>query len=125
MGFRTGAWAKIWEITPGERSTKLRVSTSKKNKQSGEYEQDFSGFVTFAGTAHKEAGQLKVGDRFQIGDCDVSSRYDKEKKKEYINFTVFSFHLGDNAQVKNNATETTASSAFVAVEDLDEEELPF
>lgn len=124
MGFRTGAWAKIWEITPGERSTKLRVSTSKKNKQSGEYEQDFSGFVTFAGTAHKEAGQLKVGDRFQIGDCDVSSRYDKEKKKEYINFTVFSFHLGDDAQTKNGLAEPTSSSAPAAAEDL-EEELPF
>lgn len=125
MGFRTGAWAKIWEITPGERSTKLRVSTSKKNKQSGEYEQDFSGFITLAGTAHREAGHLKAGDRFQIGDCDVSSRYDKEKKKEYINFTVFSFHLSDDTQSKTGPLTTNTSPDTTTVEEPDEEELPF
>lgn len=46
MGFRTGAFAKVWEVTPmSDTSTKVRISVSRKNKQSGEYEQDFSGFV--------------------------------------------------------------------------------
>ena len=93
MSFRVNAWAKCWQIDPGERSTKVRISTSRKNKQTNEYEQDFSGFVTLAGTAHKEAANLKVGDTFQIGDCEVTSRYDKEKKKEYINFTIYSYIL--------------------------------
>lgn len=42
MGFRTGAFAKVWEVTPmSDTSTKVRISVSRKNKQSGEYEQDF------------------------------------------------------------------------------------
>ena len=43
MGFRTGAYAKVWEVTPmSDTSTKVRMSVSRKNKQTGEYEQDFS-----------------------------------------------------------------------------------
>lgn len=46
MGFRTGAYAKVWEVTPmSDTSTKVRLSVSRKNKQTNEYEQDFSGFV--------------------------------------------------------------------------------
>ena len=42
MGFRTGAYAKVWEVTPmSDTSTKVRMSVSRKNKQTGEYEQDF------------------------------------------------------------------------------------
>lgn len=58
MGFRTGAYAKIWEVTPmSDTSTKVRLSVSRKNKQTNEYEQDFSGFVLAIGTAAaKKAG---------------------------------------------------------------------
>ena len=42
MGFRTGAYAKVWKVEPySDTSVKLRISISRKNKQSGEYEQDF------------------------------------------------------------------------------------
>ena len=38
MGFRTGAYAKIWEVTPmSDTSTKVRLSVSRKNKQTNEY----------------------------------------------------------------------------------------
>ena len=38
MGFRTGAYAKVWEVTPmSDTSTKVRMSISRKNKQSGEF----------------------------------------------------------------------------------------
>ena len=122
MSFRTNAWAKIWEITPGERSTKIRISTSRKNKQTNEYEQDFSGFVTLAGTAHKEAANLKVGDTFQIGDCEVTSRYDKEKKKEFINFAIYSF--ASNEQKAAPAAKPATAPAAPADSD-DDGELPF
>lgn len=119
-GFHTGTWAKIWSIEPGERSTKVRISTSKKNKQTDKYEQDFSGFVMLAGTAHKEAANLKVGDTFKIGDCDVTNRYDKERKKEYINFTIYSF-AGDGEQSQKAASAPAAASAV----SNSDEELPF
>ena len=85
------------------------------------HEQDFSGFVTLAGTAHKEATNLKVGDTFQIGDCEVTSRYDKEKKKEYINFTVYSFTSDD----KNDAPAPKPAAAPATVQDDSEDSLPF
>ena len=63
MGFRTGAFAKVWEVTPmSDTSTKLRMSISRKNKKTDEYEQDFSGFVLAIGTAAaSKAARLKEG----------------------------------------------------------------
>lgn len=82
MGFRTGAYTKIWEVTPmSDASTKLRLSVSRKNRQTGEYEQDFSGFVLAIGTAAaSKAARLNKGDSIKLGDVDVSTKYDKEKK---------------------------------------------
>ena len=120
MGYSTGKWAKIWSVERGDRSTKVRLSTSKKNKQTDKFEQDFSGFVTLAGTAHKMAANLKEGDRIKIGECDVTSRYDKEKKKEYINFTMYSYEAGDGqtASKENSAPAAPADNSS-------DEDLPF
>lgn len=121
MGFGNGSWAKIWSVERGDKSTKVRLSTSRKNKDTDEYEQDFSGFVTLAGTAHKQAANLKEGDRIQIGNCTVTSRYDKEKNKEYINFTMFSYEAGDD----KSAPAKSESKAVVATDNSSEDELPF
>lgn len=93
MGFRTGAYAKVWEVTPmSDTSTKVRMSISRKNKRTDEYEQDFSGFVLAIGTAAaSKAARLKKGDRIKLGDVDVSTKYDKEKEVTYTNFKMFSF----------------------------------
>lgn len=93
MGFRTGAYAKVWEVSPmSDTSTKLRISISRKNKRTDEYEQDFSGFVLAIGTAAaSKAARLKEGDRIKLGDVDVSTKYDKDKKITYTNFKLFSF----------------------------------
>ena len=95
MGFRTGAYAKVWEVTPmSDTSTKVRLSVSRKNKQTNEYEQDFSGFVLAIGTAAaKKAACLKEGERIKLGDVDVTTKYDKEKKVTYTNFKMFSFEV--------------------------------
>ena len=51
---------------------------SRKNKNTGEYETDFSGYVGFVGTvAAKKAAQLKEKDRIRLGDVDVTTKYDK------------------------------------------------
>ena len=105
MGFRTGAYAKVWEVKPfSDTSVKLRLSVSRKNKQTGEYEQDFSGYVNAVGTAAaKKAACLKEGDRIKIGDVDVTTKYDAEKKVTYTNFKMFSFELdGDTTAPKSN-----------------------
>lgn len=121
MAFSQNAWAKVWSVERNDKSTKVRLSTSRKNKDTDEYEQDFSGFVTLAGTAHKQAANLKEGDRIQIGSCAVTSRYDKENKKEYINFTVFSYETGDG----QSAPAQKSTKAAAPADNSSEDDLPF
>lgn len=93
MGFRKDAYATVWSVEPtSDTYTKVRISVSRKNKSTGEYETDFSGFVSFVGTAAaKKAAQLKEKDRIRLGDVDVTTRYDKENGTSYTNYKVFSF----------------------------------
>lgn len=125
MGFRTGAYAKVWEVTPmSDTSTKIRVSVSRKNKQTGEYEQDFSGFVLCIGTAAaRNAAKLKEGARIKIGDCDVTTKYDAQKKITYTNFKMFSFEDADG----NNSSAPDNNDPQPQVDDgeVDENRLPF
>ena len=123
MGFRTGAYAKVWEVTPmSDTSTKVRMSISRKNKQSGEYEQDFSGFVLAIGTAAaKKAAGLKEGNRIKLGDVDVTTKYDKEKKITYTNFKMFSFEL-DDEETRSPSTEPQPTGDEG---EFDDDRLPF
>ncbi len=124
MGFRTGAFAKVWEVSPmSDTSTKVRMSVSRKNKQSGKYEQDFSGFVLAIGTAAaKKAACLKEGDRIKLGDVDVTTKYDKEKKITYTNFKMFSFEVdGGNTHVDSS----TEPQPIVDDGEIDDSRLPF
>lgn len=97
MGFRKDGYATVWEVKPvSDFNTRVRLSTVRKNRDTGEYEQDFSGFVRFVGSANaKSALGLKRKDHIKIGDCDVTTRYDKKTQKEYTNYTVFNFQMSD------------------------------
>ena len=98
MGFRTGAYAKVWSSERvSDTITKLRISISKKNKKTMEYEQEFSGFVSCIGTAAaKSALSLTEGSRIKLGDVDVKNRYVKEKNYTYTDFYIYSFdNVGD------------------------------
>ena len=117
MGFRKDSYATVWSTERvSDTLTKGRISVSRKDKQSGEYAQDFSGFVSFVGTAcAKKAVGLKERDRIRLGDVDVTTRYDKAKNTTYTNFLIFAFEK-EGAQGK----QTTA------VDDGEMgEELPF
>lgn len=125
MGFRTGAFAKIWEVKPfSDTSVRLRLSVSRKNKQTGEYEQDFSGFVDAVGTAAaKKAASLKEGDRIKIGDVDVTTKYNSDKKITYTNYKMFSFEMdNDAAPAKSDNAEPQPS---VDSGEVDDARLPF
>lgn len=106
MGFRQGSFATIWQIEPVKDTiTKAKITTSKKNKNTGEYETDFSGFVTFLGTAvASKAAKLKEKNRIKLGEVDVTRKWDKEKQKEYINFNVFAFEMADSKATSSPTT---------------------
>lgn len=114
MGFRKDSYATVWEVNPKtEVLTIIRISTSKKDKNTGTYEQDFSGFVACVGkNAAAAACKLHEKDRIKLGDVDVTTKYDKEKKITYTNFACFGFELADKSDSPSQpvqAVETPAS----------------
>ena len=126
MGFRTGAFAKVWEVKPmSDTSTKIRISVSRKNKRTEQYEQEFSGFVMAVGTAAaSKALKLKEGDRIKLGDVDVTTKYDAEKKITYTNYKMFSF---EDANGNSSSASTPHDDPQPTVDEgeADENKLPF
>ena len=130
MGFRSGAYAKVWSIRPiSDTMASINISTSKKNKQTEKLEKDFSGFATCIGTAAvKKAMALKEGDTIIIGDCEVSMTYGEDNKPTYTNYKVYSFEVADNKSKQGGAP--SANSHKKADEGIDhnpveESHLPF
>ena len=124
MGFRPGSYAKVWAVEPkSDTNTMVRLSISRKNKQTGGYDEDFSGFVAFVGTAAaKKAACLKEGARIKLGDVDATSKYVKEKKKTYYNFKCFSFDIESDAPT---AETTNDPQPVVDSGEVDDSRLPF
>lgn len=97
MGFKVGGYATVWETEPGKGNFyRGRLSCSRKNKDTQEYEQDFSGFCMFIGEAKNKAAKLKARDRIRILDCEVTNKYDSETKREYTDYKIFDFEKVDS-----------------------------
>ena len=132
MGFRIGAYATVWEIKDGSGNwTDVKLSISKKNRYTGEYETDFNSYVRFIGGAAEKADRLAPRTRIKIGECDVTNHYDKEKGVTYTNYAVFDFEYADENDNRNDSDIEKEDgrkydrSGFVSYS-LDEDEgLPF
>lgn len=127
MGFRTDAYAKVWKVENKGNYHEVQMSTSKKDKRTGQYETDFSSnFVRFIGTAHEQAKTLSDGDRIKIGNCETTNKYDKEKKITYTNYLVFSYEMADGQNPKPKTNLTTGNDGFMNIPDgVEDEGLPF
>lgn len=125
MGFRKDGWATCWSVdVKSDTMTQVRLSTSKKDKQTGEYVQDFSGFVAFVGTAAaKKAAALKEKDRIKLGDVEVTTKYDKDKDVTYTNFKCYNFEVQNEAG-NSSSTQTTEPQPSVD-EGVDGDRLPW
>lgn len=128
MGFRVGAYAKVWQVeNVSGTCTRCRISISRKNKETGEYDQDFSGYVSFVGTGcATKAAQLREGDTIKLGDVDATTRYDKVKKVTYYNYAVFSFENDLDKQKPKEAKSADAKGeeGFSDL-DINDDGLPF
>lgn len=125
MGFRNGAYGKVWTVERKEKYTKISFSTSKKDKNTGEYETDFSAFVNLVGAAHQKASNLEEGDRIKIIDCETTTT--KKNDVKYTNHTIWDWEPAGttSGEPKPAVSATKAkSSSLDAVEDS-EDELPF
>lgn len=130
MGFREGAYAHVWEVnqrTP--RVTSVRVSISKKNKETGAYDTDFSGFISVVGSEPAaRALELKEGMNIKLGSVDVTNSYNKETKKSYTNFVVFDFEVQESkggGSGNGGAKSAKPASAKPPVQEEEDEDLPF
>lgn len=139
MGFRQrdsegrGGFARIWTIEDKGNYSIAKVSTSKKRKD-GSYETDFQdGFVRLIGSAHEKAQTLNVGEKgvaIQITSCEVTTPYNAEAKKGYVNYAIFAFDIPNDSDAtpttgKKSTAKTSKAKKAAPVEDEADDELPF
>jgi len=110
MGFRTNSYATVWSVEPVKDTiTKCRISINRKDRNTGEYVQDFGGFVSFVGTATaKKASLLKERDKIRLKEVDVTNHYDKERNTTYTNFSCFAFETESEFNNGENGTQQAA-----------------
>ena len=94
-----GGFARIWKAEDKGRYSVVQLSTSKKNKETDEYETDYSdNFARFISTAHEKLASMTLPATIQITSGEVTRRYDGIKKKEYIGTLVYAFDEVDNSK---------------------------
>ena len=130
MGFRTDSYAKVWEVkTKAEKYTDAKISISKKNKHTDQYETDFSAIVRFIGEAHKKASELTQGSKIKVLSCDTTNKYDKEKQTTYWRCIVFDFEFTEDSvkATANSAPAPSGDMGFMSIPDGidDSDGLPF
>lgn len=128
MGFRTGAYARVFDVKPKSGTmTSVRLAVTRKDKMTGEYVDEFSGWTSFIGSeVAKTAMSLKPGDRVKLGDVDVLTRFDKDKGISYITYKVFSYDVEHAFSSAFSAEENIAyQSRQTNEEDGNNDELPF
>lgn len=110
MGFRVNSYATVWSVESVKPNvTKVQLSTSRKNRQTGEYEKDFGGFCRFVGNCAVDALNLRKQDRIKLLEVDVTNQYDAQAKREWVYYTVFSFEKVDqNGGAKQAPTSQPA-----------------
>ena len=88
MGWRDGAFARVWNIQDKGNYSVAKISISGKNKETNQYEMKFEhSFVKLVGTAHELAKNIKIdqngeveggsGVTIKISGCD----HETPKKK--------------------------------------------
>ena len=138
MGFRQadsdgrGGYARIWSIENRGNYSTAKISTSKKRKDTDNYETDFQdGFVRLIGPAHTKAQEITIPEKglpIQIKSCEVTTPYNAEKKRGYTNYAIFAFDI-PQSNVPVSAGVPSSGSAEQAKNpvptDDSEDDLPF
>lgn len=124
MGFGQGKFCKIWKLEDKGNYHVAEMSTSKKNKGTNEYENDWSNkFVRLVGTAHQQIKSIDTSKTVKIGSCEVTNKYDKEKNTTYTNYTIFNFE--DTQENSRPAPSQAKGDGFMNIPDGIDEILPF
>lgn len=127
MGFRSGAYARIWKIEKGKGNFYVADMSTSKKKKDGGYEKDWGcKFTMLIGSAAK-AAEAGLPDRVRIGDCEVSNKYDAEKKVMYTNYAIYSFQDAEDngGNAKPDQAQVKREDVVNVPEGADGDELPF
>ena len=63
MSCTSNSFAKIWDIQDKDGWAEVRMSTSRKDKKSGEYVNSYFSFVRFTYHAYDKIKKMSVGDK--------------------------------------------------------------
>ena len=103
--FSVGTYATIWAIEDKGTSSIVELSTSKKNRQTDQYETDFSNrYVRFTGSAHQVVKGLGRKDKVRIDKCGVSISKNEATGKYYTNFLVFECSVAEQRGATDSNT---------------------
>jgi hypothetical protein len=99
MGFSNGSFCKIKEVVEKQANyTVCKVTITKKNKLTNEYELQFSAHCRFVGNAHKSVPMKDQ--RIKITSCDVTNCYkDKDGNLQFTKnpqYVVFGYELQES-----------------------------
>ena len=110
----------IWTIEDKGNWTSVKMGTSRKDKQTGEYKNSSWSFVRFVGSAHKKASQLTEKCRVTITSGGMSLEpYEKNGERVWPKtpqIVVFDFEFTE---------DKAPSSRMDTPPSVESEELPF
>ena len=116
--FAVNNYAKIWNHEDKGRSSIVNMSTSRKDRETGEYKNDFSSkYVRFVGKAHDKLADLQDNGRILITECGVTVEPGNDGKY-YTTFKVFDFENANSATASASKT-ASETDQWVAEEDDD------
>jgi len=125
LNIEKGQRVTVWSVEDKGTYSLVSMSSSRKDKKSGEYKNTSWSFVRFVGEAHKKAGELKEKDRIELHGAILSrEEYEDEDGNrawpKNPQFVVFNWQYPDNA----DASGGYDAPPKVQVEP-DDDELPF
>ena len=107
MGFKNNAVVSVVYIDKDKKQlvnfydkyADIYVISRKYNKLYKTYEIDFSGKVRCLGYAFEKLTRftLKENQKITLLNVEVSNKYDKEKKYNFVNFACFDLEIEDNS----------------------------
>lgn len=129
MGFGVNCFAKIKEVVEKHDNYSVcKITVTKKNKLTNEYELQFSAHCRFVGNAHKSVPMKDQ--RIKITSCDVTNCYkDKDGNLQFTKnpqYVVFGYELQESQGASANVPYNPYDNG-VNFEDLssNSDDLPF
>ena len=117
----TKSYATVWKVEDKGKYCSGRISTSKKDKRTGNYVNS-NWQIRFIGHSFEPAKALKEKDKITITNGFIENIWDKENNRNWLTLVVFDFEYSDGGSAQPVSSNSN-SNDYVEVET--EPELPF